>query len=80
MQLLKDRILREGHNLGNGILKVDSFINHQVDAVLMDECGKELAQRFKDIGATKSVDRRNFRNCTGIDHCTPLGFAGGLCP
>ena len=53
MQVLKDRILREGRNLGNGILKVDSFVNHQVDAVLMDECGKELARRFKDIGATK---------------------------
>ncbi|MGB9639899.1 MAG: xanthine phosphoribosyltransferase [Anaerolineales bacterium] len=53
MQVLKDRIIREGRNLGNGILKVDSFINHQVDAVLMDECGKELARRFKDLGATK---------------------------
>ncbi|MGB9673633.1 MAG: xanthine phosphoribosyltransferase [Anaerolineales bacterium] len=53
MQILKERILREGRNLGNGILKVDSFINHQVDAVLMDECGKELARRFKDLGATK---------------------------
>ncbi|MFZ5809691.1 MAG: xanthine phosphoribosyltransferase [Chloroflexota bacterium] len=53
MQVLKDRILREGRNLGNGILKVDSFINHQVDPILMDECGKELARRFKNIGATK---------------------------
>lgn len=53
MQVLKDRIIREGRNLGNGILKVDSFINHQVDAVLMDECGKELARRFKHLGATK---------------------------
>jgi len=53
MQVLKDRIIREGRNLGNGILKVDSFINHQVDAVLMDECGKELARRFKYLGATK---------------------------
>jgi xanthine phosphoribosyltransferase len=31
MQALKDRILRDGKNLGNGILKVDNFINHQVD-------------------------------------------------
>ncbi len=53
MQLLKDRILREGKVLGNGILKVDSFINHQVDPALMDACGKEFARRFKDIGATK---------------------------
>lgn len=53
MQLLKDRILRDGQNLGGGILKVDGFINHQVDPVLMDECGKEFARRFKDAGATK---------------------------
>ena len=53
MQALKDRILREGKNLGNGILKVDGFINHQVDPILMDACGQELARRFKTIGATK---------------------------
>lgn len=53
MQELKDRILREGKNLGNGILKVDGFINHQVDPVLMDACGRELARRFREIGATK---------------------------
>lgn len=53
MRELQDRIVREGKNLGNGILKVDGFINHQVDPILMDACGKELAQRFKDVGATK---------------------------
>ncbi len=53
MYELRDRILRDGKNLGNGILKVDGFINHQVDPALMDTCGKELAARFKDIGATK---------------------------
>jgi len=53
MQALKERILREGKNLGNGILKVDGFINHQVDPELMEACGKELARRFQDVGATK---------------------------
>lgn len=53
MQLLKDRILESGANLGDGILKVDGFINHQVDAVLMDACGQELARRFANVGATK---------------------------
>ena len=53
MLLLKERITKEGKNLGNGILKVDGFINHQVDPLMMDECGKELARRFKDVGATK---------------------------
>ena len=53
MRELQERIMREGKNLGNGILKVDGFINHQVDPILMDACGRELARRFKDIGATK---------------------------
>ncbi len=49
MQALKDRIRAEGRNLGNGILKVDSFINHQVDPMLMDACGAELARRFRHL-------------------------------
>jgi xanthine phosphoribosyltransferase len=50
---LIERIRREGKNLGNGILKVDGFINHQVDPALMDACGKELSSRFAKVGATK---------------------------
>lgn len=53
MEALKERIMREGKYLGNGILKVDGFINHQVDAGLMDACGKEFAVMFKNVGATK---------------------------
>jgi xanthine phosphoribosyltransferase len=53
MQALKERILQEGKNLGNGILKVDGFINHQVDPALMDLCGKEFARRFQEVQATK---------------------------
>lgn len=53
MRALRERIEREGANLGRGILKVDSFVNHQVDPVLMEECGKELARRFAGVGATR---------------------------
>lgn len=53
MEALKARIQAEGQNLGRGILKVDGFINHQVDPQLMLEVGKELAARFTDTGATK---------------------------
>lgn len=53
MQLLKERILSDGKNLGNGILKVDGFINHQVDPALMDACGRELAARFQSVRASK---------------------------
>jgi xanthine phosphoribosyltransferase len=53
MKMLEERIRRDGRNLGNGILKVDGFINHQVDPLLMDACGEELAKRFTGIIATK---------------------------
>ena len=53
MKELKERIRLAGRNLGNGILKVDGFINHQVDPALMEACGRELAARFAKVGATK---------------------------
>ncbi len=53
MEELRERIRREGQNMGRGILKVDSFINHQVDPDLMMRVGRELAKRFADVGATK---------------------------
>ncbi len=46
MENLKRRIRQEGQNLGRGILKIDSVINHQVDPVLMLEAGAEFANRF----------------------------------
>ncbi len=55
MEELERRILAEGKNLGRGILKVDSFINHQIDTHLIFETGQELARRFADIGATKVI-------------------------
>lgn len=53
MKVLQERIMKEGKNLGNGILKVDGFVNHQVDPALMDACGKEFAKLFASVGATK---------------------------
>ena len=53
MDQLKERILKEGKNIGNGILKVDGFINHQVDPVLMNEAGKEFARFFNHVSPTK---------------------------
>jgi xanthine phosphoribosyltransferase len=53
MDLLKQRIMTEGKNLGKGILKVDRFINHQVDPNLMDACGMEFARLFAGTSAVK---------------------------
>jgi xanthine phosphoribosyltransferase len=74
MRELKERILLEGKNLGNGILKVDGFINHQVDPILMDACGKELARRFKSIGATKVLTAE----ISGIAPAVSTAFHLGL--
>lgn len=53
MKLLKEKIISDGLAVNEDILKVDSFINHQVDPKLMMELGKELAAHFKDHGITK---------------------------
>ena len=53
MEALKARIRADGRNLGRGILKVDTFINHQVDPLLMQEAGRALAARFAHLGANK---------------------------
>jgi len=53
VDILKQRIREEGQNLGGGILKVDGFINHQVDATLMMLVGKEIARRMGRLGANK---------------------------
>ena len=50
---LRKRIEEEGESLGGGILKVDPFINHQVDPGLMDKCGQALADLFVDTHPTK---------------------------
>ena len=55
MQLLEEKILVEGQAVDENILKVDSFINHKVDPVLMMEIGKDLANHYKDQGITKVV-------------------------
>ena len=53
MQKLIDRIKKDGVGIGTEILKVDTFLNHQVDVELNEEIGKEFARIFKDCGATK---------------------------
>lgn len=55
MKLLEDRILKDGNVLGENILKVDSFLTHQVDYELMQEIGKVFAEAYKNAGITKVV-------------------------
>ena len=53
MELLKQRILKDGEIMPGGVLRVDSFLNHQVDVELLSACAKEWYERFKDSGVTK---------------------------
>ena len=46
MELLKNRIRQDGTVKGNDVLKVDSFLNHQMDVALFDEIGAEFLRRF----------------------------------
>src|SRR5699024_573003 len=55
MKMLKEKIQKEGIVLSDTVLKVDTFLNHQIDPQLMQEIGKEFAARFKDAGITKIV-------------------------
>ena len=53
MKALENRILKDGLVLEGEILKVDNFLNHQMDVVLLDEMGKELKSLFNDCGINK---------------------------
>ncbi len=55
MKLLEDKIATEGIAIGTDILKVDMFLNHQMDVELLDEMGKEFKRLFENCGATKVV-------------------------
>lgn len=74
MKALEQRILAEGQNMGQGILKVDSFVNHQVDPVLMMACGQEFARLFRDVNATKVLTCE----ISGIAPALAAGYALGI--
>ena len=53
MQLLAERIKADAKHLGKGVIKVDSFMNHQIDPVLMQAIGEEFAQKFASAKPTR---------------------------
>ncbi|MCL6611280.1 MAG: xanthine phosphoribosyltransferase [Peptococcaceae bacterium] len=74
MQKLKERIVNEGRVIGTGILKVDSFLNHQIDPQFTMEMGRELASRFAGEGITKVLTVE----ASGIAVATAAGLALGV--
>lgn len=69
MKLLEERILKDGQVLGEDVLKVDNFLNHQIDPQLMAQMGEEFHQLFKDKKITKILTVES----SGI---APAVFAG----
>ena len=53
MNFLEERILKDGVIKPGNVLKVDNFLNHQIDIKLLDEMGREFKRRFADAGITK---------------------------
>lgn len=79
MELLKEKILKEGEVLEGNILKVDNFLNHQVDPHLMMELGKDFYEHFKDKNITKvltlEVSGIAMSIMTALEFNVPLVFA-----
>ena len=53
MELLKNRILKDAKIIGDSIIKVDSFLNHQLDIELFNEMGREFKARFSNVKISK---------------------------
>lgn len=69
MKELEERILRDGNVLGGEVLKVDNFLNHQIDPKLMQSIGNEFAKHYANKGITRIVTIES----SGI---APAVFAG----
>ena len=76
MKTLIDRIRREGENLGRGILKIDSFLNHQIDPLLMEAAGEVIAGHFAAARPTRILTAE----VSGIIPATMAGKALGNLP
>jgi len=76
MEALKKRIVEEGQNLGGGILKIDSFLNHQIDALLMEQVGAEIGRIFADKKPTRILTAE----VSGLIPAAMVGKAMGNIP
>ncbi|MCD2137398.1 xanthine phosphoribosyltransferase [Salinicoccus halitifaciens] len=79
MELLKDRIIKDGTALSETVLKVDQFLNHQIDPVLMVEIGKEFKTRFEGVKIDKILTLESSGIApsvmTGLELSVPVVFA-----
>lgn len=74
MDLLREKILQHGKHLGDGILKVDAFMNHQLDSMLMKAVGQEFARKFASLSPTKILTAET----SGIAPALAVGIELGV--
>ena len=78
MQELKERILKDGVLIGEDILKVDSFINHQIDTVLLDKISKFFSEKFSGVTKVLTIEASGIAFAIGVaryfNNC-PVVFA-----
>ena len=74
MNFLEERIARDGAVKPGNVLKVDSFLNHQLDVVLLDQIGEEFKRRFSDVPVTKVLTIE----ASGIAMAYPVARAFGV--
>lgn len=79
MNFLEERILKDGIVKEGNVLKVDSFLNHQMDVALLDEIGKEFHRRFADLSITKvlTIEASGIAIAYSVARCfnVPMVFA-----
>lgn len=79
MNFLEERILREGRVLPGNVLKVDSFLNHQLDVALMDDMGAAFHRRFAQAGITRvlTIEASGIAIACSVARCfgVPVVFA-----
>lgn len=79
MNFLEERILKDGVVKEGNVLKVDSFLNHQMDISLMDQIGEEFHRRFKDKKVTKvlTIEASGIGIACSVARCfgVPMVFA-----
>ena len=66
MKLLHEKIRKDGKVFAGNILKVDSFLNHQIDVKFMEALGEEIARRFSSCGVTKVLTVEASGNTTSV--------------
>lgn len=79
MNFLEERIIKDGVVKAGNVLKVDSFLNHQMDIELMDKMGEEFKRRFQDKNITKvlTIEASGIAIACSVARCfgVPLVFA-----